>query len=683
MNTRTAQSGFFKLRALMGLLIAVTGVILALLGFGAFAVPAASTTQTQQSYTTTNSIDPLVPPGFDCSKIHELGIDKQVNLRAGAIMIFCGEAQGGSASPDETSSRFVQKFLQPLVYGTTDVDLITGTETYPHVTQSTTFTAGNPDHPLQIVVTYTDARGINVNNSAGVSVSTDGGNTFTRLTINGQSPFPNCGSPIIVYNRPSQTWFIACNDGSCGGIGGYKSTTPWDPNSWIHYCIYTSSGADRESGWADNNPSSPFYGRMYVSWNDFIRGQNIFLRYSTDNGLTWTNERQITATFVRNMQISGDKVTGAVYIAGMDEGGGGCGTTRANKLYRSTDGGNTWTNTYNGPTFIGPCRTASGYFATMYDNPAYWRHMGWGEPAAYNGVVSYVYAAKNGSDPGDVFYIRSTDMGVTFSAPFQLNSNTDPTKAQWEPNLSASDAGTLLATWYDETPRIAASCQPSSPSTPCYQMHSRKSNDNGVTWLVDDTFSDVASPLPLQPDPGIVAIYVSDCDYSSSVINQHLVAWVDGRVTINGISQMDAFFDREPPGAGTPTPTPTPMSCSVSSAGCGGVVFTPPIDFIVNVSEAVDPATVDASDFTVNGTPSNLPPTLNNGNTTITFHYTTSPVTTRGLQTMHISAGAFNCGGGPVLEFTCMFFYYAPRPTPTPRRNPCPPPCPGCPPCPN
>jgi hypothetical protein len=31
----------------------------------------------------------------------------------------------------------------------------------------------------------------------------------------------------------------------------------------------------------------------------------------------------------------------------------------------------------------------------MYDNPPYWRHMGWGEPAAFNGVVSYVYAARN------------------------------------------------------------------------------------------------------------------------------------------------------------------------------------------------------------------------------------------------------------------------------------------------
>ena len=123
----------------------------------------------------------------------------------------------------------------------------------------------------------------------------------------------------------------------------------------------------------------------------------------------------------------------------------------------------------------------------MYSSPAYWRSMGWGEPAAYNHIVSLVYAQKDGSDPGNVYYIRSTDSGVTFSAPFQLNSNTDPTKAQWQPNLSANNAGTLLATWYDETPRVAASCQPSSPNTPCYQMHSRKSNDNGVTWLADDT----------------------------------------------------------------------------------------------------------------------------------------------------------------------------------------------------
>src|SRR4029077_2708951 len=276
----------------------------------------------------------------------------------------------------------------------------------------------------------------------------------------------------------------------------------------------------------------------------------LFVRYSTDNGLTWTNSRQVTTSFFRDVQITGDKVTGDVYIAGMDEASGngcssGCGSTRNNKIFRSTDGGNTCTNTYTGPSFIGPCRGNSGYFCMMYSSPAYWRHMGWGQPAAFNHVVSLVYAAKNGSDPGDVYYIRSTDSGVTFSAPFQLNSNTDVTKAQWEPNLSVSDAGTLFATWYDETPRVAASCQPSSPSTPCYQMHSRQSNDNGVTWLPDDTLSDVASPLPLQPDTGIHATYVGDYDYGSSILTKHMTSWVDGRVIINGASQQDAFTDRE------------------------------------------------------------------------------------------------------------------------------------------
>jgi hypothetical protein len=184
---------------------------------------------------------------------------------------------------------------------------------------------------------------------------------------------------------------------------------------------------------------------------------------------------------------------------------------------------------------------------------------------------------------------------VTFSAPFQLNSNTDATKAQWQPNLSVSEAGTLFATWYDETPRVAASCQPSSPGTPCYQMHSRKSNDNGVTWLADDTLSDVASPLPLQGDPGIQPTYAGDYDYGSALLIKHLTSWVDGRVPILGASQQDAFTDRELVGFAVTTTTPA----------CNSIINTQPVDFIINLSDPVDPATVQATDFTVNGTPAN------------------------------------------------------------------------------
>jgi hypothetical protein len=122
-----------------------------------------------------------------------------------------------------------------------------------------------------------------------------------------------------------------------------------------------------------------------------------------------------------------------------------------------------------------------------------------------------------------------------------LNSDAT-TRPQWEPNLSVSPAGTLLATWYDA--RESASCTRGNPAVPCYRMWARRSNDNGVSWLPDDMFSDVVSPLPAQPEAGTI-VYVSDYDYGSALATKHLSSWVDGRVPINGISQQDAFTDRE------------------------------------------------------------------------------------------------------------------------------------------
>src|SRR6266403_3553632 len=403
------EGGFFNLRVLIGLCIALAGVSLALLGLDAFAANSAPVKIRNHIITASN--DPLVPVGFDCSKIEELGIHKQENFRAGAIMIACA-ADGGSGPMGmggffQRVGQGVKRILLPL-YGAGDVNLINHPETSPNIVQSETFSTINPDNPQQIVVAYNDSRGRNASpiNISGASVSTDGGATFDRLTctviqngctVIGQSPFSNTvGDPVILYNKPSQTWFTVWLDGGCGtqGLGGYKSTTPSNANSWTHYCIHTNSQDDRESGWADNNLYSPFYGRMYVSWNDFnVGGGALFVRYSTDNGLTWTNARQITSgtPFIRDVQITGDLATGDVYIAGMNEGGGGFPHNNNNLFFRSTDGGNTWTNTYTGPSFAGPGVTAVGYFACMFpDGGGYWRHEGWGEPAAYNGVVHYV-----------------------------------------------------------------------------------------------------------------------------------------------------------------------------------------------------------------------------------------------------------------------------------------------------
>jgi hypothetical protein len=549
----TSQSAFCNLRVLIGTCVVLAGVFLALVGFGVFSA------QAQQKQTSTQSVNliTLLPPGFDCSQISALGIDRQDNMRAGAIMIACGQAQGGAASPGTAFSQFVQRLLAPAAYGTTDVNLISQTEAGTHITQSETFAAANPDNPNEIVVAYNDSRdwgtGGQFIDISGASVSTNGGTTFTRLTTGtGRSPFPNTfGDPVIMYNSNLGTWFTVWLDGACGsqGLGGFKSTTPADPNSWTHFCIHNGSSDDRESGWVDNT-SSTFAGRMYVSWNDFARSAGIFVRFS-DNGTTWT-ERQITNTFFRNVQITGDLGgTGHVYLAAMDEMGGGL-TNRANRFYRSTDGGNSWSLVNTGPTFAAPGRNLcpNTYFACMYpDNGGTWRHMGWGQPAALNGTVHYVYASRRTGDPGDVFYVRSTDNGVTFSAPFKLN--TDATnRLQWQPNLSAATDGSLFAVWYDE--RETANCQNANPAVPCYRMWARKSTDNGATWLADMEFSDVVTPLPGQQDPGIIAEYRGDYDYSYQLGTAHLHPWVDGRVAVSGQSQQNTFFDQEGGGGGFP-----------------------------------------------------------------------------------------------------------------------------------
>ena len=182
--------------------------------------------------------DPLVPENFDCATISEKGIDRQENLRAGAIMISCGLAQGGvEMDADGGQDDFTKQLMRlPAAFGASDVDLITGTETAPNITQSETFTTANPDNPLQVISAYNDSRGRNATpiNISGASVSTDGGTTFTRLTAaSGQSPFPNTfGDPVVLYNRSTATWYTVWLDAACGtqGLGGFKSTTPSDPS---------------------------------------------------------------------------------------------------------------------------------------------------------------------------------------------------------------------------------------------------------------------------------------------------------------------------------------------------------------------------------------------------------------------------------------------------------------------
>src|SRR2546430_17695141 len=109
------------------------------------------------------------------------------------------------------------------------------------------------------------------------------------------------------------------------------------------------------------------------------------------------------------------------------------------------------------------------------------------------------------------------------------------------------------------------------------RRHTRFDCDWSSDVCSSDLFSDVVTPLPAQPDTGIVGCYAGDYDYGSAILTKHLTSWVDGRVAISGQSQQDAFTDREAIGFAVTTTNPACGSFFVGAA---------PVQFVVNLSDA-------------------------------------------------------------------------------------------------
>ena len=104
-------------------------------------------------------------------------------------MIHCGQAK--AASGDQGFSGF-QWFLKSRaktdgssgVWQSRTWTSSPARMSAPNVTQSETFTTANADNPLEVFMATNDSRGRNFGsiNISGGSFSSDGGNTFTRLT---------------------------------------------------------------------------------------------------------------------------------------------------------------------------------------------------------------------------------------------------------------------------------------------------------------------------------------------------------------------------------------------------------------------------------------------------------------------------------------------------------------------
>ena len=142
-----------------------------------------------------------------------------------------------------------------------------------------------------------------------------------------------------------------------------------------------------------------------------------------------------------------------------------------------------------------------------------------------------------GTDPLDVGFSRSTDGGLTWSAPVRVNDDAG-TGWQWFGTMSTSPSGRIDAIWLDTR---------DNPGTYLSSLYYSHSDDGGLTWSANERLSEAFDPhlgWPNQDKMGDYYHMVSD-DQGFNL------AWA---ATFNG--EQDVYYGRMTLGATAAGDTP-------------------------------------------------------------------------------------------------------------------------------
>src|SRR5437868_7119750 len=121
--------------------------------------------------------------------------------------------------------------------------------------------------------------------------------------------------------------------------------------------------------------------------------------------------------------------------------------------------------------------------------------------ATNNNIYMLASVVPSGRSTTDVMFVRSTDGGLTFSAPRRINDDpVNPSKWHWFGTLSVAPNGRLDAVWYDT--RNAANNTDS-------QLFYSWSTDGGVTWAANVAVSNAFNPFEGYPNQSKIGDYIT------------------------------------------------------------------------------------------------------------------------------------------------------------------------------
>ena len=307
----------------------------------------------------------------------------------------------------------------------------------------------NKKFPNKVVASWRDFRlGVDPNavRRVGYSYSTDAGATWSVGALLDSTLLPGSllrNSDPAVATDTNGYFYISTialnNSNSNGTVAVYRSTDGGVTFPTAVIAAQTGN-EDKEYITCDFTPGSPYKNTLYISWTRFSASTGIKCMKSTNSGINWS-----TAYNVSNSSSSGQGsdlavgYNGEVYIVWM-----GGSSDDIQWFSKSTDGGVTFSTPANiaeGPTPSVPF-SQSGYLTF---------------PSIATDITSgprsgYVYVtwcdARNGD--ADVFLIRSTNHGSSWSTPVRVNN--DPIsngKLQCWPWIAVDDSGRIAIVYYD------------------------------------------------------------------------------------------------------------------------------------------------------------------------------------------------------------------------------------------
>jgi hypothetical protein len=184
----------------------------------------------------------------------------------------------------------------------------------------------------------------------GVYWSLDGGQIWGGADNSSTLPgfVSNDGDPASVIGNNGH--FYEGYIHSTGGNGISVSTD--NGATWTSTLVAPNPGslADKNHLMVDKTPGSPFEGRIYAAWTDFggPNTNDVVVRYSTDNGATWSSSVNISQSINAGSHSQGVNIqtaaNGDVYAAFAiyDDFPSNTAPEDAIGFAKSTDGGVTW-----------------------------------------------------------------------------------------------------------------------------------------------------------------------------------------------------------------------------------------------------------------------------------------------------------------------------------------------------